>query len=646
MRYLFVVFALLLTFPVTAQPRINVDSVALYRVEEDQYTRGRELLRAKGFISQFKAYEDGRVEVGIFRQHVGYLSTEKGTSIKTGPNALPALWRLSYQDGRLQPQTEQFASITSSLIKPFTYRLQTILGQTGGVQTETVNLTDNTTATDYSRLLKEQATALGYRGDIFTQSGMVVQNNALVVQQSRYQYVPFANRYLPLGLPTGRTYPLTSRQPPSHTLFTDQGTMTYHQPEAGQLITLDTLGHTLQTLALDGLAGKRLWAIAEATGENPAPVVSAGTAAQHVGTDWLFGPAGNKAKTPDMVLIRTDAQGKLVFRHAFTVSYEDYGLAQADMVSNATDALVNITLGKGLAKYVIAYAKINAGGVVFQRVWDKQDPAQVVRVNGGGSAFKAFTDGQQLISLPKGESLLISYDADHSPMKGTTTLIGYGALHLSDQGEFIRYYSLRANVPPMLGATLPPIRVLSQPDGRVMLWVNEARNAQVEQFRAFSLLDTELQDGSLPVGTKIANSQPSVLVNVTTNGLRSANSPPPQSGGMLGGLGRLADRAAAASSPFGLDNRATGSKRQEQIESSPFNQAPALYWIDTQAGTVLFRDFGRLGGYSLPNQPFVVVNRSRNEAYIPLRTPLQPTEWPRSARYPQAVYFKLARMSW
>ncbi|UHG91831.1 hypothetical protein [Spirosoma oryzicola] len=646
MRNFYTTIGLLLTISASAQPRVSVDSVAIFSIAEDQYSQGKGLLRAKGFISQFKAHEDGHVDVSVFRQHVGYLSAEKGYGVKNGPNTIPALFRLGYQEGHLQPLGEQFVSLTSGLKKPFSYHFQTIIGLTGGVQTETKDLTDNVTATDYARLLQEQTSALGYRGDVTNLTSAAVQNNNFVVQKTPYQYVPYSNRYLPVGQPTSRTYPLDTRQSPTHIVFANQGTMTYHQPQANQLITLDTLGRTLHSLALDGLSGKRVWAITDVVDENTAAIVTAGELQQRVGADWLFGPDENKAKNPELVLIRTDAQGKLVFRHNFTVSHEDYGMTQAAIVSNATDALVNVTMGKGLLKYEVAYAKINAKGVVFQRIWDKKNAAQIVRVNGSNGIFKAFSDSRHLVNLPNGESLVISYDANQASSKGTSALIGYGALHLSAGGDLTRYYGIKATTPAALDAPLPTLRVFSQPDGRVMLWVNEARNAQASQFSAFSLLDNELQSGGLSNSVGGSNGQPSVLANRTTNGIRPASSPLSEAGGFIGGLGRLADRAAATRNALGLDRQSTEAKQQEQMETNPFNTAPMLYWLDTQSGTVLVRDFALLNGYSLPNQPFVVFNRSRNEAYVPLRTSLQSAGQSKAMRYPQAVYFKLARMTW
>lgn len=644
-RNLCAAFGILSTISATAQPRISVDSVALFQVNEDEYTRGRELLQAKGFVSQYKVHEDGHLDLNVFRQRIGYLTTEKGSGLKAGINTAPALLQIGYQEGRLQPMAEYFPNLGSGLTKPLTYRFQTITSQTGGVRSETTSFTDNTKATDYAQLLRDQVSALGYRGDVYPITRFLVQGGALVVEQTRYQYVPFANRYVPFGQVVRRNYPLEGKGNIYHMLYPNQGTMTYLKADANQLITLDTLGKPVQTLALDGLSGKRLLFLTEVVGENGAAVVPAGEMQQRLGTDWLFGPAEAKAKNPELVLVRTDPQGKLIFRQTLTVSHEDYGLASAAVLSNATESLVNVTLGKGLLKYVIAYAKINAQGVVWQKVWNKEDPAQQVKVNGGGRAFKAFTDMQRLISLPNGENLIVSYDADHSPMQGTTTLIGYGGLHLSTRGDMLRYYSIRASVPPVAGAPLPFLNVLSQPDGRVMVWVNEVRNTLANQFAQFSLIDYEIQPGALPSGNSLVAGQPSALVNATTYrsgelrmGVRSA---PETGGGLLGGLSRLAERTSSS-----IGERTDGGKMQEQIETSPINAAPVLYWIDTKAGQVMVRDFGRMGGYSLPNQPSVIVNRNRNEAYVALRTPLQQTEWPRTNRYPGAVYLKLARMTW
>jgi hypothetical protein len=557
---------------------------------------------------------------------------------------------LAYKEGRLQAVAEHFPNLSSGLDKPLAYRVQTITGQTGGVQTETTSFTDNIKAVDYGQLLREQAAALGYRGDTYPITRFFVQAGALVVEQTNYQYVPFANRYVPFGQVVRRNYPLGGKGTIAHMLYPNQGTMTYLKADAGQLVTLDTLGQSIQTLAVEGLSDKRLLAMTEVIDESSATVVAAGQMQQRIGTDWLFGPAEGNAKKrsagpAELVLVRTDPQGKLLLRHTFSVGHEDYSLVSAQVLSNATEALVSATLGKGLLKYVIAYAKLSPQGVAWQKLWTKEEPAQQVRVNGGGRGFKAFTDLQRLISLPNGENLVVSYDADHSPMQGTTALIGYGALHLSAGGDMLRYYGIRASAPPVAGAPLPFLNVLSQPDGRVMLWVNETRNAQAGQFAPFSLIDYELQAGGLPAEASLVAGQPSVLVNATTyrkGGLRSGlRTAPETGGGLLGSLGRLSERTSSS-----LGERFNGGKMQEQLETSPVNAAPVLYWIDTQAGQVTVRDFGRLGGYALPNQPAVIINRNRSEAYVPLRTPLQPTEWPRSSRYPQAVYLKLTHMTW
>ena len=54
-----------------------------------------------------------------------------------------------------------------------------------------------------------------------------------------------------------------------------------------------------------------------------------------------------------------------------------------------------------------------------------ENSAQIVRINGSRSAFKALTDPQRLIS----------YDADASPLRGTTNPIGLARSLPSKKGE-------------------------------------------------------------------------------------------------------------------------------------------------------------------------------------------------------------------
>jgi hypothetical protein len=629
-----------------AQPEGNrfktdIDSVALFTVVQDANREGQPLIRQRGFVSQFTVQPNGTIDLAAFRQHVVYLTPEKGSIIKQGINTMPGLLQTTYRVGtdnaaQFDPASVFVFNLSSGLKTPIAFQANLIKSLTNNVLTDSL-LVDQTTAVDYNDVLAKSPKALGYRGDTYVQTRYGFVDANLVTETQPFKYLPFANRYVPTAksaiqlvqhgtdqrakLPSVR---LTN--PTRFTFYFDNG-----------LLTIDSLAKPVNRIPITLAEGMAFLGQTEVIGIPTEAVLTPNQLRPVIGADWLFGPSQIKTQNPTFRLVRTDKTGKVVFDHTFTVSHEDYGFTQFALVSDAGGSLVNITLGKGLLKYQLANVYVTPTGVAWQRIWDKKDPAEVVRINGGNACIP-FEGMDRLISLPSGETLLLKNELFMEKP------IGYGALLLSKAGDLLRYISIK-DVAAVQGAAPAPMHVMPLPDGRLLLMKREARDASASTFAPYTILDLELQSelGTLP---PLADGKKTLLYTVNNRANRENPAAEGTARGpvkLLGGLSLVTGRDAVPSRPSSAEQAV--SKTTEPGESNPFNMAPTLYLVNPADGKFLRRDLSRYG-YSLPNQPFAFVNPSRSEVVFPVRTLPQSVSGSRKVFYPAAVYLKVVRLGW
>lgn len=432
MRILLVLYLLTLSGSTLAQLRLTAqDSVAIFVTEADEYTRSREFLRAKGRVTYITARPEGGLAVSVLRQHIGYLRADKAADLRSGINTLPALWQVIYQNGRLQAPTEQFINLNSGLSQPFSYTFSTIGSLTGGFTAKGQPITP-AQSVELSDLLQRQPAALGYAGP--------------------EQAVANVTRpYRPLLAGYG---PAVRLAPPATPRVRFGGTITDGPYGKNTLTTIDSLGNKLRDFTPEGVGNRVLVAYSEVRQPNPAPAFALDEANPLVGADWLFGPAisadireiGPKRRKPQLLLVRTDPKGQVVFQQMLAVEYEDYAFTGATLASHEGGALIVVTLGKGLLKYQLAYAYVTPTGVAWQRVWDKKDPAQV-RVGRQAGPFRAFENMRGLVALPGGELALWHEDLFMATGNQPPQFGGYGLTHIGKDGSLLRYhdrgYSIR-----------------------------------------------------------------------------------------------------------------------------------------------------------------------------------------------------------
>ena len=632
----------------------TVDSLALYTIAEDELERGREIILQQGYVSQIQPTADGELRISALRQHNSYLNGDKAAHIRSGLNTIPALLRATYRNGRFGSEgtatSEDFISLNSGLAQPFSFRASRVSSLVGGVQAKTV-LAEEKTGVDLNTLLTTDPQAIGYRGDRYVRSRFAVVGTDLVVDYQAFQFVPFAARYVVQGEPTMRKIPLNpgSKFPVVYTRYPQQGRLSFYRIKEPALVTLDTLGKVLAQVRLaDDLKlpeGMILHRRAEVLGKPATGVRTPGELAPVVATDWLFGPEKLRTQDPQFRIVRTDVDGKVIFDQSVTFSYPDFGYTQSYLISDERGCLVHVVLGKGLLKAQDAYAYLTPTSVAWQQIWDKKDP-ELVAINGGGNLVRVFEGMNRLVSQPDGRLLIVGQQGTHMD-----------ALVLGTTGLAERYYSINGHShTDGTSAGAPLVQVLSLSDGKALLLVQESRNAQAAAFAPFTAVDMELQEGlsSLP---KAAPGQKTLFFNATTGPINfprvaasNQNMSDPVRGarvaiGLLKGksLEEAVTGSGGGSGSTGPDGRVV--KFRIPTEEEPFNYAPVLYLLNPQEGTATVRDLGRQG-YSLPNQPAFYVNTDRNELYAPLRTLPKPTEWPRSAKYPRAVFLKVATVSW
>jgi hypothetical protein len=64
-----------------AQAVISTDSIAIFKTEEDNLSRGKELLKTRGYISDISVSASG-FEISVFKQYNGFMKLEKATAPK------------------------------------------------------------------------------------------------------------------------------------------------------------------------------------------------------------------------------------------------------------------------------------------------------------------------------------------------------------------------------------------------------------------------------------------------------------------------------------------------------------------------------------------------------------------------------------
>ena len=63
-----------------AQSVISTDSIDIFKTEEDNLSRGRELQKTRGYVSDISATAAG-FEVSVFKQYNGYMKVDKASAL-------------------------------------------------------------------------------------------------------------------------------------------------------------------------------------------------------------------------------------------------------------------------------------------------------------------------------------------------------------------------------------------------------------------------------------------------------------------------------------------------------------------------------------------------------------------------------------
>jgi hypothetical protein len=620
-----------------AQSVISTDSIAIFKTEEDNLSRGKELQKTRGYISDISASASG-FEISVFKQYNGYMKVEKATApqgLSSQLNAVPGFAQYIGESGKLALKKEKAFSLTRSMASPFAYNFLDVTSRTGGVMTEgNIALSNDEIGGDYAKLLQMSPKALAFEGIKRPNKYFYLKSNA----EAEYlkipgYFEPYTARYFnDLTLPKQSKKIGLSTDPKNPIIyaFDDYSFIYLSTPKKGlfEIMKADTTGTNtvVEKLTLPETFG--LLRQVQAKGQIDKSIFSFEEMSTKPGFVLLLGTAATDYKKGnEYLLVRFDSNGKIMYKHPFQVAEEGYVFMDAAIMANEQDAIVKLTLRKGL-KGALYHIKINQEGVTYQTKWEKENnkTAKVFTADGKSEAGGGHQDSY-LQTLPNGENVFWGLDYGMGAASGVQK--GYGFTHIGADGVILNYYNANCFIPAGLQHNGYKLGAYTLEDGRILLIANEPRDNSALSLQKYSLLDREYSDKY----TLVAKNIPELAIVFEQNKTVS-DKVEVKTGSKF--LDKVADRAINGSaSDFDV------TKRQIQLEESPMAYSPAYYVIDTKKQSVKRFNMNNRGGYSIPDVQNIWFDKSKGELTTFLRTLEKPMEVGKNARpFPRGIFLQ------
>ena len=634
-RHLLSALCILVAFATTAQIRptiLSVDSVLLFRTDEDELKRGVEIPKTRGFVAAIRPNDSGGFGVSVFKQYFGYFIPDKATAPKglvSGQAVMPGLALYNVQEGAFIPGKEKVFGPMSNLGETYAYKFMDITSLNGGVFTYgNVSISTTETAGNYTKLLQLLPQELEFGGATRTTRLLYVKPNNDVAYQKRYaEFEPFtAQHFITNRKDEEKSFKVPINPQRKFFFKANDGMILFLGPlkdRKASISSIDTTGKITAIEQFEVAPNHELISSGYALSQATEVMVNSNEIQKKVGFVLLYSSAATNYKSDtEYELLRFDAQGKLMFRHKFTGQLPDYGLMSASVFANERDVFIKLQLRKGL-KVGLFYIKATAEGVAYHTRWENDKKVKVFTHDGLATSGGA-SDDLFIVSLPNGELLLGGYDFFGEQFKG------YGFTHFNAAGEIKNYYNVATLTPPSLRSSLANLNWLTLADGRMVLIVNEARDNAGAAFQKYSLLRNAFnnkfkykitpENNVVFESSVVASTQPTI-VNTGS---------------------KFLDKVAK--NTLGLSDPSEVAVEQLQINLQTTGYSPSFYVVDTKAEKIQRTDLYRMG-YSLNSEAGIWYDKDQEVFTAFLKTPEQPLKRTNSRpAYPVGVFLKTVQM--
>jgi hypothetical protein len=618
-----------------AQSVISTDSVAIFRTDEDNITRGLALQKTRGYVSDISASTNG-FEISVFKQYNGFMKLEKATAPKgmvSQLNTVPGFAQYVMDGGKLSLKKEKAFSLTRNMASPFAYNFLDVTSLTGGIITDgNVAISNDEIGGDYAKLLQISPKSLSFEGAKYTTKYFYLKSytEAEYLKTPSY-FEPYTARYFKEEYTPKQTKKINLKTDPKNPAiytFDDYSFVYLSTPKKGvfEINKVDTTGNTVlvDKLTLDENFGLLKHTLAK--GQTDKAVFSFGELLTKTGFTLLLGTAATDYKKGnEYLLVRLDPNGKITYKHAFQVVEDGYVFMDATLMANEKDVIVKLTLRKGL-KGALYHIKINEEGVKYQTRWERENnkTAKVITLDNKIQVAGAHQDSY-LQTLPNGENVF--WGATYGIGSASGTQKGYGFTHIGADGVILNYYNANCFIPAGLQYQSYDVFAYTLEDGRVLIIANEPRDNSVLTLQKYSLLERDYARNY----TLVAKNAPE-LVMVFEQQKLSPDKVELKTGSKF--LDKVANKTIDI-----LATEKDATRRQIQCEENTLAYAPAYYVIDTQKQNIKIFNMNSKGGYSIPDVENIWFDKTKGELTTFLRTlekPLASGKYPKP--YPKAVF--------
>lgn len=304
-------------------------------------------------------------------------------------------------------------------------------------------------------------------------------------------------------------------------------------------------------------------------------------------------------------LVRLDADGKLQYKHDFTIESDGYMFDRATLLADTDKNILKIILRKGL-KLQMYYLSINAAGVAYKLEWERAQEKAAKLVNSTKSNVDGRGQDSFMISLPDGESLIGGADYGVGAAGGVQR--GYGYTHSGADGLTKAFYTTDCFIPSEIMGKKYTLGAMHIGDGKVMIIANEPRGSKPASWSQYSILNSELCKEYTLITSK--DEEGDVVVHLGRN--PAATLKAEKSGSkLLGGLKVVSGIEAVSNQHKDV--------QQLQVDNSVLVFAPAIYVIDTRNQTIKKTDLNFKGSYTISDSEGIWINPGKREMDVFLK---------------------------
>lgn len=596
----------------SAQKIVSVDSVTIFEIRKNQQDAGKGILYSRGYVASIIPV-DGKYQINVFKQYNGYLSLSKEapvskdfTSLVAG---LPGMAQYLYGDGGIQLQKEKVFDLTGAGKVPFNYNFYEISGLTGGgtVSTEGKRVISNQElGGDYGMLLRMQPSALSYSGSRKTFKLLGRAGNQ-VAEQIKQQAIfdLYTGMYWDdpntdtqrqrLTMKVDAKVPVSFQIDPNHIFYlkpVQKGLLslmkvdtTLKEVESGRVQLAENFG-ILNYTVVKGTPDKKLFTLTELENCNTGMAILMG--------DGFIDRKNGKSYS----LIRFDINGKIEYKHDFTIESEGYMFDRATILANTDENILKIVLRKGL-KLQMYYLRITSTGVTYKLEWERAQERGAKQITSIRSGVAGRGQDSYVIALPDGESLIGGADFGVGAPGGVQS--GYGYTHLGADGMTKAFYSTDCFIPPAIMGKKYTLGAIHIGDGKVMVVADEPRGNKHATMDQYTILNGELSKEYTLISSK--NEEGDMVIHLGPN----PTAPKAEKSGskILGGL-----KMATGIEVFSGQNN---DIKRLQIDNSVLLFAPAIYVIDTRNQSIKKIDLNLKGGYTISDKEGIWINTEKRE---------------------------------